>query len=190
MTLQTIIYETFKPLFNIPIFVFYYLFSRDKTILEFNKRKKTETTFHSLQFDTDEILVFMNEELRKNYLKIDRFDTLNNLNGSFEIQVNAQEIIKSFAVNNEIVVFTNDHVLEKRIDQLSVFVFDKTGKQTYSERQPPVTLCLHILPLDLLYGALGRPQPRRLSQRVEPEALSACLLHGLCRRRRRRHPAL
>jgi len=95
--------------------------------------KKSESAFTSMQFDIDEILVFMNDELRKNYLKIDRFDTLNNLNGSFEIQVNAQEIIKSFAVNNEIVVFTNDHVLEKRIDKLSVFVFDKTGKQTFTQ---------------------------------------------------------
>jgi hypothetical protein len=95
--------------------------------------KNTETTFHSLQFDTDEILVFMNEELRKNYLKIDRFDTLNNLIGSIEVSVNAQEIVKTVALNNEIIVFTNDHILEKRIDQLSVFVFDKTGKQTYTE---------------------------------------------------------
>lgn len=121
-------------LFLIFQFLFFITFSQEiKQSWSSINAKKTETTFHSLQFDTDEVLVFMNEELRKNYLKIDRFDTLNNLIGSIEVLVNAQEIVKSVAKNNEIIVFTTDHIIEKRIDRLSVFVFDKTGKQTYSE---------------------------------------------------------
>jgi len=94
--------------------------------------KKQETSFHSLQFDAEEVLVFMTDDQRKNYLRVDRFDTLNTILGSIELELKAQEIIKVVAVNNEIVVFTNEHVIEKRLDQLSVFVFDKLGKQTHS----------------------------------------------------------
>lgn len=96
-------------------------------------KKKTENTFHSIQYDQDEVLVILTDDQQKNYLRIDRFDTLNNLIGTIELNVKAQEVIKSIAVNNEIIVFAYDQITEKRLDKLEVFVFDKTGKQTFTK---------------------------------------------------------
>lgn len=92
------------------------------------QKKPAEGYFSSLQYVADEVVVFMKNDIKKNSLVVDRYDSLMGKINTIEIVVNTQEIVKFFATKNEVLVFTNDHIEDKRVDKFSLHIYDKWGK--------------------------------------------------------------
>ncbi len=95
--------------------------------------KSVETKIVDIQSDQDEIILFIKHDKEKNYLRFDRYDTLAQFIESVELRVDAQEVYKMFAVNNEIVVFCVDNFDDEKIDELSVNVYTRKGEKVLSK---------------------------------------------------------